>query len=355
MRKDQVYDVLRLFGSPFPGRSTYDAEWVSMKCPFAKWNHQGGIDNHPSFGANAPKDEDENSFYRCFTCGARGRLAHLGRDLSIARGERPGDPGYNAAVDQMLALEDEESGANLSIGDYMERQARKLLTISVADDGVRVLPEMAADRFTNDYPRDAEEYLVSRGVYVSVAQSMGLLWDAEDRRIIFPIRRPTGELAGFTGRSIDDRRFKIKDYDGLEKTKNILGIEHARTARGAFLVEGLFGWANVRQRAPDGWIALCTLGASVSQVQAKLLRDYLTGPVVVVYDNDKAGINGAIRAVRTLAEIGIHANVAEWPDGKIDPDQLTEADLAKMTARIAVAVNPFSKALTFRGITRKTV
>jgi hypothetical protein len=187
---------------------------------------------------------------------------------------------------------------------------------------------------------------------------MGLLYDPDGMRVMFPVYDYDRQLFGFSGRSVlpdDERRMtKVKDYAGLKKTWHILGEElvhdsdlerraESKPRRPLLIVEGLFAYAHLISIGARRWInVVATLGSFVSRHQKDALVA-LDRPLYFLYDDDLAGdiglygrINqdsgqheggGALDLLKTHVPVHVCRYPERFAPGEGDPDRLTLDDL----------------------------
>lgn len=315
--------------------------WFVAKCPFAALGfHEGGRDNNPSFFVK-PNAHGMSGF-NCFTCKQHGTVSALVTKLEHHSGDSYGNLATRVNLKEM----------QVDFGKFGEWEDE--------DKPPEILSEgMYAGVYPFAWESDrAIEYLASRGVDKMAAMEMGLLYDDEGLRILFPVRNYAGGLYGFSGRSIipDDQRrnAKVKDYAGLKKIWTILGEDLVRKSdvlrdtagkkrRPILVVEGLFAYAHMVAIGAREWInPVATLGSRLSLHQ----RDKLIAmdrPVYFLYDDDMAGDIGLYgdfdpetkqhRMDGALARLCKHTPtlVCYYPDrfapGEGDPDKLTKDDL----------------------------
>lgn len=147
-------------------------------------------------------------------------------------------------------------------------------------------------------------------------------------RLMFPIRDERGALVAFGGRILGDGHPKYinsSDTPLYRKSRVLYGMYKTRDemarARRAVLVEGYLD-VIACHRAGIG-VAVASLGTSLSEDHAKLLRRWCD-EVVILYDSDDAGQKAADRAVEILAAEGLRVRIALMPAGE-DPDTLLKS------------------------------
>lgn len=324
--------------------ATNSSGWIVCRCPLASLGfHAKNYDREPSFFVHI--NNKGPSGYNCYACKSKGNIPSL--------------------IQKVLHF------SGLPMGNLAHRARMKEIAVDFGEfgkwDESEEPPEpLNESQFEGVYPPaweqpPAREYLEGREVTEEAAETMGLLYDPEGMRVMFPIRDYQHRLFGFSGRSIlpdDERRMaKVKDYAGLKKTWHLLGenliaesdkaIESAAQYSGKatkprplLVVEGLFAYARMISIGALDWITpVATLGSFLSVHQKDALASF-NRPVYFLYDDDLAGdiglygkLNKATRehegggAIDQLKK-HVPVYVCSYPEeGEADPDKLTRDDL----------------------------
>lgn len=301
-------------------------DWLNAPCPLAPWRHRSGKDRKPSFGVHVTKGQQ--SHYYCFTCKATGRLPDLAADLGRLRDEDYSEIAKEAFKDDLI-----------SISSYEE----------VPD--VKVLPEpLDPAVYGNIYDSigawpEALEYLEERGITRRTAMKMGLMYDEEEKRIVFAVYDRKGRLFGFSGRSIlkecdypDPRYPKVRDYFGLPKQHLLLGEERCENGKPMLVVEGLIGFARMFEiGADEHFNIVALLGSVLTDKKAERLLRW-NEAVWLLPDDDEAG---DVCLWGRLTDAGVHKGdgaidklydhvpvyVPEYPEGVDDVDDFEPEDI----------------------------
>lgn len=131
----------------------------------------------------------------------------------------------------------------------------------------------------------AASYLKSRGITKDSVIKYKLGYSNIQDMITIPVYSPDGLCLGFVGRSVEGKVFK--NTPGLQKGKTLFNLQRAKRYDKVFVVESSFDAIRLEQ---VGVYAVATLGATISQEQRKLLKQYFN-QVIVLGDNDEAGQN----------------------------------------------------------------
>ena len=182
--------------------------------------------------------------------------------------------------------------------------------------------------------------LEERGISEETCAALAIGYLAQGRsplkgRIVFQVAdaRETGKSDGQKGRVIlshvgraitDDTDAKYLFYPGFHKSAELYGQEipwlhedaHEQIANTGFIVltEGPFDVAKAYEAGLRNVVG--SFGAALSEVQAhklaELARHHNVQEIRLVFDRDKAGREGAVRATKRLSDIGLNASNFDW-------------------------------------------
>ena len=321
MDKDTARQFIRMLQPNAP--VVDNGEWLNTSCPLARWTHSGGTDNSPSFGIYIA---DQSTFH-CWGCGLAGPLTRLIELLEEKSGDDYSELAAEVGDSELYApgIRDEW------VGDR-ERITGDALGDPLDPEVIEWYPSLAG----------GHPYLDKRGVLPETASDLGLRLDPNNRgaeRILFPVYTADGVFYGFTGRATArDVVPKVRDYHGLDKRLLLLGSHLCERGSGGLvvLVEGLFDYAIVSQR---GYPTVASMGANLTAAQADILKD-IGLPVVIFYDDDKAGYAGRRAVAKRLAGhvplLGVDYSreiLEGYPENvrhKMDPGKLKDEDIDQM-------------------------
>ena len=309
------------------GPVTKQRGWLNAPCPLAPWNHRAGKDSSPSFGIEI--STSGHSHYYCFTCKNSGRVHDLAAELGRLRGHDYTAIQRQAVRDDILSIPSYEGFTDTP------RPPEPLDSAEYEDlyEPVEQCPEAIA-------------YLSSRRVSLETARILGLSYDPEDHRLVFPVRDRAGGLFGYTGRSIDppgcaqSGRPKVKDYLGLPKRHLLLGEERVEYGKPIIVVEGLFGYARLVEIGAERLASVVALlGSEMTAQKADRLRR-INAPTYLLVDDDEAGDvclwgvvrNGEHSGEGAISKLLGHVPVVvpAYPEGVGDVDDFTFQDLCKI-------------------------
>ncbi|MFB4166500.1 DNA primase [Virgibacillus sp. JSM 102003] len=175
------------------------------------------------------------------------------------------------------------------------------------------------------------EFLQKKGFHQQILVKAGLLSLNDDHsvtdrfrgRVIFPIRNHLGKAIGFGGRTIGDQEPKYlnsSESELFQKGRILYNFDLAkkniRKQNEAVLFEGYMDVISAYQAGVKN--AVATLGTSLTESQAKLLRRYVD-TVIICYDADNAGTEATYKAAVLLQKVGCHVKIANLREN-MDPD-----------------------------------
>jgi DNA primase len=163
------------------------------------------------------------------------------------------------------------------------------------------------------------------------AVTCGLLFkgkrgDLVDRfagRILFPVRNPSGKVAGFAGRALEGGGAKYMNSSEskiYQKKRLLYGLNRSRRyirEQGkVVVVEGYMDWIALWQAGIRNVVATC--GTAITGAHFSLLKR-MTQKIVLLFDGDPAGKKAAVRSVENAYSVGCSPLVLFPPSG-LDPD-----------------------------------
>lgn len=308
MDEPAIYQLVAdVFGPNYATRTVNG--WVSLRCPLAQWKHETGRDSRASAGIKV--NNHGTSVFNCYTCKTKVPLQALVRQYGDFTGED---------LSELVGELEEEA--------YLG--PRQLQSWDQTREHPDSIPPRAlnAELYLDLYDSAAgHPYLAERGISDQTAELLQLKVDPEDpadgeERILFPVFGLNNEFYGFSGRATNpDARLKVRDYEGLEKRKCLLGA-HLFGPTGVdpppsriLVVEGLFDYANVWEQ---GFAAVAVMHSTLTPMQAAILQD-ISLPTYLFYDKDKAGQDGVTIAGEQLARY-LPLNRVRYPEIWIEDD-----------------------------------
>lgn len=150
-------------------------------------------------------------------------------------------------------------------------------------------------------------------------------------RLMIPLCDPQGRVVGFTARLLEDDPNAPKYINTpqtllYDKSRHVFGMEKAkdyiRTSGFSVLVEGNLDVIASHQADVKNVVA--TAGTALTEMQLKVLHRF-AGEIRLAFDQDRAGLQAAERAVPIAGKVGVVLGVITVPSGK-DPDELIKKD-----------------------------
>lgn len=312
-------------------------------------NHSGLCPFHaektPSFNVNGPRQ-----IFHCFGCGVGGnvfsflmRMEGLSFPEAVRRvGERVGIE----VAEESLSPAEERRREELEQLGRINAVAAEFYHKILLDD-----PEGASGRrYLRERGYDGEiarqfqlgfaparwdaltRHLSEKGFAAEqVRDTLGLIragnegreYDLFRNRLLFPIHDLNGRVAAFGGRVLDDalpKYINSPESPLYHKGRLLFGLYQAREAmrhRGeGIVVEGYFDQLAL-VRAGFGQ-AVATCGTALTAEHARLLKRYC-GRLLLLFDQDSAGLKATFRAMDVLLAEGMPAAVISLDAGE-DPD-----------------------------------
>lgn len=153
-------------------------------------------------------------------------------------------------------------------------------------------------------------------------------------RMMVPLMDGTGQVIGFTGRSITGDPSAPKYLNTpqtllYDKGRHVFGLSQAketiRQADYAVVVEGNLDVVSSHQAEVKPTVA--TAGTALTEHHLRALGR-LTSHIRLAFDADKAGIAATERAIPIAQEVGVELTIITLPGDAKDPDELIQQDPA---------------------------
>jgi DNA primase len=300
----------------------------------------------PSFSVT-----DEKQIFHCFGCGKGGNVFTFLMEIESFSffesleflADRSGVTLPQLNQQQRTSLS-EENQQILEAFEWLTKLYHHLL--SYTKDGKagydyfsnRSITDETIDTFQLGFAPDVKdfivEFLTKKGFNKQLLIKAGFVSEREDNsisdrfqgRVIFPIRNHLGKTVAFAGRSIqaEDRGPKYlnsPESELFQKGKLLYNFDlakrHIRKTGEAILFEGYMDVMAAYQAGIKHVVA--TMGTSLTEHQAKLLKRYVN-KVIVCYDGDDAGLEASFKAAKLLRDSGCNVKIADMTDNN-DPDQ----------------------------------
>lgn len=280
---------------------------IMVCCPY----HKDGQEHRPSAGVRK-----SDGLLHCFSCGTT-----VGLDEMIANCFGHSDPlwGYKWLVKNFATVK-------------VEERKDIDLNFSRQDKPVSTTPTWVSEEELDSY-RYTHSYLYERGLTDEVIELFDIGYDKRTDSITFPVRdwkRPHyGQTMFIARRQIKTKRFDLpKDlekplYGLYELTQKLIVFGEGKCfPNEVYVCEGIFDclrlWCN-------GKIAVAGFGCLYSEYQTKMLEGLPTRKLVLAFDNDKAGRDGAERIRKAIKNKLITEVIL--PEGRKDIGECTDEEI----------------------------
>ena len=173
----------------------------------------------------------------------------------------------------------------------------------------------------------------------------GRIGDTFRGRIMFPIRNQAGDTVAFGGRVLDPegqpKYLNSPETVLFSKRRTLYGLHEAlpqiRKSGKLLLLEGYMDVIGAHQHGVD-W-AVAPLGTALTAEHAGLIGRYAKD-TVVMFDDDRAGINASVRAAEIFMEAGLYVRLGNLGNGQ-DPDEyLNDHGREEFEKKLAEASDP---------------
>lgn len=310
MNRETVKKLLGLLGVT---NSIDTGKWISSSCPFSRWTHSSGKDNHPSFGFHVTQSGVVD-YYHCFTCGG-GKIS----DIPLIVGAYSHDLQLVAKLRDLVESD--------FLGYIQQNESLKPTTVTP-------FPEMVLGLFQGVVGTIGEQYCYKRGCTKAQLEAIGVLYDPSRSTVCFPIRDFNKNLVGIRGRFLDSFDIPYYDYtfDGVNNSKWIWGnTDNVDFLKPIVLVEGMFDFIKVQQVYSN---VLWALGTSITRDKIQWLKGGVE--YIVFFDNDNAGRKGTDLVKKLLPECVVkEVGYVNGLSGN-DPGELTLDEISYLLNNIGV-------------------
>jgi hypothetical protein len=307
MNSDRVHAFINSLGGKVTATTS---TWVTCTCLFAKWKHNGGVDNNPSSGMTIKESED--SHYNCFTCGEQGGSYEVYKKIKhFASGKEYPNIKLRDALAIVSLDEDEDMG--ITFPDYEVEVAKKNKPLTPFDEGWY---KAYLTAYKHPYTKE-------RGISSKVAKEIDIRVDTIYHRLLFPVRTWDGVLAGVHGRSFikgANPRYYAYAYKEFRNPTVWMGEHHTDLDEPLILVEGQFDYAKVLKHYPN-----VLAGLTTQMQKGKLKRILNASEIITIFDNGTGGDKGRELITVTFTMIPVthvlvpspYRDLGEMPNKKV--------------------------------------
>ncbi|MDI6704518.1 MAG: DNA primase [bacterium] len=318
-----IVDVISNFISLKKAGSNYKAI-----CPFH-------VEKTASFMVNSSKQ-----IYHCFGCGVGGNVYNFLmkiEGISFIEAVKVLAEKAGISLPEISKKGLSEKGAIYEINEQAATFYHETLLSQIGGRALRYLKgrglnDQTIERFRLGYAppswNSVKDMLLKKGYSIENILKAGLIVPKEktniqyyDRfrdRIIFPIFSPQGKVLGFGGRVLDDslpKYINSPETPVYIKGQNLYGLNLTKVSmreKGYVLVvEGYLDVIICSQYGFEPVVA--PLGTALTRDQVKLIKRYVD-QVILIFDQDSAGVNATLRGFDLLLEQGIDIKVVTLPE-----------------------------------------
>lgn len=231
---------------------------VNGLCPMHK-TRTGSDDHSPSWWVNL-----ETGVHLCFSCGYKGNMYTLVRDLK--------------GMDHFDIQDFLKEKSEVPLDTLLQR-LRDLPQYVTPEEPIG-MSEARLAVFTDAPEIELKKRFLTR----EAVNAHGVLWDAKNSAWILPIREPNDfSLWGWQEKGATGRFFK--NYPpGVKKSKTVFGVKILDESVPLWVVESPLDAVRLTGL---GYNAIATFGAIISEDQGKLMRRATS--IISSFDNDQAG------------------------------------------------------------------
>ena len=256
------------------GEKVYEPRqgWFNCSCLFAPWTHEGGKDNHPSFGIL--RNDLGESYYKCWSCGEHGTVSDLVfKLLRLNRAAPKRQYDFKTAL-QLVAYDNSTCEAVYNPVDYEDE-------VAVPTD--YIFPESWLKSF---FPARKNPYLLSRGIPEAVINKLDVRIDPLGNRVCFPFRNFAGDLIGLQGRACGSEGLRWQLYKHHGKcNRQVWGNEsNISFEKPLVLTEGFTDLAKILGVYSN---VVCSLTSSLTREKAARVAD--AKQIITFYDYGTGG------------------------------------------------------------------
>lgn len=153
-------------------------------------------------------------------------------------------------------------------------------------------------------------------------------------RITFPIFDAMGNVVAFSARVINPedkpKYLNSAEHKAFEKSKILYGLNfaknHIKEHQKLIIVEGQMDVLGLARLDFPIWVA--TSGTALSTDHIKLIKRY-TENLYLLFDNDEAGNQATIRALKLFYQHDLYPKIIQLPEGFKDCDELANTQNGK--------------------------
>ena len=279
----------------------------------------------------------ESNTYHCFGCGAHGDLIsfvqnyehvdfiealkkvsiYAGIPLELNSKVKPPEIIFNENINKIYMDTLLNISAKSKVWEFLKRRG--------IDENIVREYEIGFSE-----GKEISEYLKSQKMNENIPFKMGMINKKKEffsNRIIIPIRNNNGDLAGFSGRTIDNqlgpKYINTPENNYFKKSKLLYlfykNEKYIKQNDFAIVVEGYFDAISMSNSGFQNTVAV--LGTALTEEHSKYLKN-ATSNIITMFDMDDAGQQATIKTIDNLFKKGFKIAVSLYPAK--DPDELVK-------------------------------
>lgn len=191
-------------------------------------------------------------------------------------------------------------------------------------------------------PQAPMEYLLKRGISSASIAQWELGWDADELRIVIPVKDSRQRVKLLIRRAIREKdQPKYLYSDGSERSKELFGAcaidQGMIRSQGIVVVEGSIDTIIQHQNGFPNTVGI--LGTKISSQQVRMIANLRPKIIYTMFDADGAGVVNTDWVIKYLGS-KIPIRVCRYPKGKSDPAVLTAKEAQRVIDR-AISVREY--------------
>lgn len=143
------------------------------------------------------------------------------------------------------------------------------------------------------------ERMRKRGIPDPETDAWDIRWDHRKNGLLIPVHNPDGAIVSCAWR-YDSGNLRYQNQAGMPRDQLLYGLHRCKPGRPLIITEG---FADTWKNWSFGYQSVSSFGAAVTSGQAALLAERGFYDTLLMYDNDAAGYEGAVRAHRVLSPL----------------------------------------------------
>lgn len=294
----------------------------------------------------------ERQIFNCFTCRTGGNVFSF-----IMKYENVGfleavktvanKIGYNLKLDNFTDFTDSKYKEDYEIMDFASKYYMNNIMTTSGENARKYLSNRGITEeiikefnigFAGTAPDTLYKLSTNKGWNIDKLNDLGLInkvginvYDTFTNRVMVPIENLKGQVVGFTGRIFNGetdtaKYINTKETNIFKKSHILFNYHNARNyireQKEVVVVEGNMDAITLSANGIKNVVAL--MGVALSREQMDTLKR-LKVPVILMLDNDNAGLDATVKNGEAMINFGIDTKVVRLSGAK-DPDEYIRAN-----------------------------